>query len=638
MSSCTSCNSCDPAAAELCTAAAEADIPTVWDRYAAQQPQCGFGSLGVCCRICWKGPCRIDPFGKGPQRGICGADRDTIVARNLSRMMAAGAAGHSEHGRHIALAMQRVGHNELPAYQIRDEAKLTAVAKRLGVPTEGRAIGPIAYDVATLTLEDYRNQDHHHACNWITSSLPKKRIDKLRALDVLPHNIDATVAQIMARTSVGCDADPTNVVLGGIKGALADFTGMCLATELSDAMFGTPQPVVTTANLGVIRKDSVNIAVNGHNPLLSEVICDVARTMQDKAKAAGAKDGINIVGICCSGNEVMLRHGVPLATNYLSQELAILTGALDAMVVDVQCIMPSLGEVAECFHTRLVTTMDENKMPGATHVSFHEEHAEETARTIVEMAIDAFTLRDPKRIRISSAVSKAVVGFSAEAVIGALAKIDPDDPLKPLVDNIVNGNIRGIALFAGCNNTQSMQDGGFQTIAKKLAKNNVLLLATGCGAGAFAKLGLMTPEATNAYAGDTLKAVLTAVGEAAGLGGPLPMVLHMGSCVDNSRAVAVATAIADRLGVDLHELPLVASAPEAMSEKAVAIGTWSVCLGLPTHIGTVPQVTGSAVVTDLLTRGAGDLFGGYFIVEPNPDAAADTLLGAIEERRRALGL
>jgi carbon-monoxide dehydrogenase catalytic subunit len=630
--------SSDPSVLELLPIALEKGIETVFDRAQAQQPQCGFGTLGLCCRTCWKGPCRIDPFGEGPQYGICGADRDTIVARQLARMMAGGAAAHSEHGRHIALAMLGIANGELSDYQIRDEAKLVAVAKKLGIATDDRPILDVARDVATTSLEDFQSQDYDKTANWLKATLTSKRINRLKGLGVVPHNIDATITQTMARTTVGCDADSTNVMLGGIRAALADFDGMALATELSDALFGTPKPVVTAANLGVIKPGAVNIAVNGHNPLLSEVICEIAGQMNAEAVEAGAKDGINIVGICCTGNEVMVRHGIPLATNYLSQEMAIMTGALDAMVVDVQCIMPSLPRVATCFHTRVITTMDENKITGATHVSFHEKHAAETAREIITIAIAAFGRRNPKAVHIPNHKQKAIVGFSAEAITGALSLLDAKDPLKPLIDNIVNGNIQGVALFAGCNNTQTEQDSNFTRMAKKLAKNNVLLLATGCGAAAFAKHGLMSSEATEKYAGDGLKAVLTAIGNAAGLNAPLPLVLHMGSCVDNSRAVAVATAIAEKLGVDLSDLPVVASAPEAMSEKAVAIGTWSVALGLPTHLGIVPQALGSAKVVKLVTEDAKGIFGGYFIVEPDPDIAADKLLAVIKEKRAGLGI
>jgi len=628
----------DQCAATLLPLAKKEGVSTVWDRHKAMQPQCGFGQLGVCCRICWKGPCRIDPFGDGPQRGICGATADTIVARNVIRMMASGAAAHSEHGRHVALALLGVAEGKLPDYTIRDEGKLRSIAAKLGLDSTRQDILAVAREVALATLGDFQSQDHDTPCAWIASTLTGKRLEKLAALHVLPHNIDAVVTGIMARTNVGCDADPVNLILGGVKGALADFNGMCLATEISDVLFGTPSPVVTAANLGVLKEDAVNIAVHGHNPLLSDVVCDVALLMGDEARRAGAKDGINIVGVCCTGNEVMVRHGIPLAANYLSQELALITGAVDAMVVDVQCIMPSISEIGACFHTEIITTMDDTKIPGATHVNFRDATAAENARQIVTLAIEAYKRRNPQRVIIPDVKQTAMVGFGTEAIVGALATLNAEDPLKPLVDNIVNGNIRGIALFAGCNNPQVDQDSSFVTIARKLARNNVLLLATGCGAGAFAKHGMMTQEATLEYAGDSLKAVLTAIGTSAGLGGPLPLVLHMGSCVDNSRAVEVAVALANKLGVDLDSLPLVSSAPEAMSEKAVAIGTWSVALGIPTHLGIMPQVTGSPVVTKLVTETVKELLGGYFIVELDPDRAADRLLDVIDERRKILGI
>ncbi len=625
---CSSC-SCDPAATEMLAIAEAQSIDTAWSRHVAQQPQCGFGTTGLCCRICLKGPCRIDPFGKGPQLGVCGADRDTIVARHMVRMMAAGAAAHSEHGRHIALAMLHLSKGHLKDYSIRDQEKLMVVAKRLGVETDGRDLMSIVRELADITLNDFQNQDYDQPCNWLQASLPAPRLKKLKELELLPHNIDASVAQSMSRTHLGCDADPTNLILGGLQ---------MLATELSDTLFGTPKPIKTTSNMGVLKKDAINIAVNGHNPLLSDIICDVAADLQAEAIAAGAKDGFNVIGICCTGNEIMVRHGIPLATNYLSQELPILTGALDAMVLDVQCIMPSLPRVAECFHTRIITTDKQNKIAGATHMQFDETRASENAASILRVAIDAFKQRDPRRVHIPNFQQEAIVGFSVEAITAALSQINADDPLQPLVDNIVNGNIQGVVLFAGCNNTKTQQDSAYLDIALSLAARNVLVLATGCAAGAYAKAGLMTQEATRRYAGEGLKGALTAIGEAAGMNGPLPLVLHMGSCVDNSRAVALGTALANRLGVDLSDLPLVASAPEAMTEKAVVIGSWAVTIGLPTHLGTIPPIVGSDVVSGLVTDTARDLLGGYFIVETDHALAADKLFDAIQQRRAGLGL
>lgn len=628
----------DPAVSEVARLAAEQGVETVFDRFRAQQPQCGFGSLGLCCRVCWKGPCRIDPFGAGPQKGICGADRHTIAARQLTRMMAAGAAAHADHGRHILYALQKLIAGKAEALSIKDSGKLLATATRLGIETKDRAIMDVAQDVVDASFEDFSNQDLSKTPNWLAALLPDKRIEKLRAVGVLPPNIDMGVAQLMSRTSIGCDADPLNIILGGVRAALCDLNGMVLATELSDVIFGTPAPVVTQADLGVLDQAAVNIAMNGHNPLVSEAICAMAVQMDDEAREAGATEGINLVGVCCTGNEVMLRHGVPLAANYLSQEMVMVTGALDAMVVDVQCIMPGIVAVAEHYHTVVVTTHDENKIPGAVHRSVHPENANAAAREIIGMAIDAYKRRDPKLVNIPDVKRTAIVGFSAEAILEVLTVLDAEDPLKPLVDSVVSGAIQGIVLFAGCNTTQVDQDANYKTMARELARNNVLLLATGCGGGALAKDGLMTQEATERYAGDGLKSVLTALGNAAGLNGPLPPVWHMGSCVDNSRAITVATALANKLGVDFSDLPIVASAPECMSEKAVSIGTWAAALGFPVHLGNTPQIMGSDQVVSILTEGAKDVFGGYFIVETDPVKASEKVLEAIQERRRGLGL
>jgi carbon-monoxide dehydrogenase catalytic subunit len=628
--------SIDNATLSALKTAEKSGIKTVWDRYEAQKPQCGFGETGLCCRNCMQGPCRIDPFGEGPQTGVCGATADVMVARWIARAVAAGTASHGGHAKHLAHTLLKSANGEAADYPIKDETKLKAVAARMGVT--GSSTKDLARNLALKALEEFSEKETPLA--WAASTVTKGRVDTFLKLGVVPTGIDSVVAESMHRTTYGVDADPVNLLLGAVKCSLADYAGCHLATDLADILFGTPKPAATRANLGVIKKNMVNIAVHGHNPLLSDMVAQVAddKDLNAKAKAVGALDGINVVGVCCTGNEVMMRHKIPLATSSVSQETAILTGALDAMVVDYQCIMPSLANVAECYHTKLITTMSIAKIPKATHIEFREANARESAKQIILTAIDAFKKRDPKKINIPADSSSAIVGFSTEAIVGALSLVNKEDPLKPLIDNIVSGNIYGVCLFAGCNTVKVTQDANYTAMIKELAKNNVLILATGCASGAFARHGFMTPEATNKYAGPGLKAVLTAVGQAAGLGGPLPLVLHMGSCVDNSRAADVAVAVAKKLGVDLSQLPVVASAPEAVTEKAVAIGTWAVAAGLPTHLGVVPPVLGSKVVTQVLTSTAKDLFGGYFIVEPDPIKASAQLLAAMSERRKGLGL
>jgi carbon-monoxide dehydrogenase catalytic subunit len=359
--------------------------------------------------------------------------------------------------------------------------------------------------------------------------------------------------------------------------------------------------------------------------------------MRQAAVSAGAS-GINLVGICCTGNEVMMRHGIPSCTHSVSQEMAIMTGAVDAMVVDYQCIMPSVVNVAECMGTTIVTTMDLCKITGATHVEFSEEAASAKAKEAIDIAIQNFTRRHNKPIDIPEITTPVVAGFSVEAIVAALSKVDGEEPLRPVIDNIKAGNIRGVCLFAGCNNVKVPQDRNFTVMARKLLKENVLLVATGCGAGALMRHGFMDPANVDELCGDGLKAVLTAIGEANDLGGPLPPILHLGSCVDNSRAVALAVAVADYLGVDTDQIPVVASAAEAVSEKAVSIGAYAVAAGLPTHVGVMLPVLGSPLVTEVLTEKVRDLTGGYFIVDLDPESAADQLLRSIDERRAGLGL
>ncbi len=627
--------SLDPAVRQMIVKAEKENVTTVWDRYETMTPQCGFGDTGLCCRHCLQGPCRIDPFGEGPKTGICGATADVMVARGIVRAIAAGTAAHSGHARHLAHTLLKMAKGEAKDYSIKDADKLRAVATRMNIPIEDRSDNEIALDLANAALADFHEKET--PVMWAATVVTPGRVKVLSDLGLVPKGIDFEISESMHRTLYGVDADPVNLLLAGLRCAVADLAGCYMGTDLSDILFGTPGPVVTETNMGTLKKDAVNIALHGYNPVVSEVIVAVAKEMEEAAKTAGAS-GINLVGICCTGNEVMMRHGIPACTHSVSQEMAVMTGALDAMVVDYQCIMPALVTVAECMGTSIVTTMDICKITGATHVDFSEEAASEKAKEVIDIAIKNFSRRANKPVDIPQITTPVVAGFSVEAIVAALSKVNAEDPLKPLIDNIKAGNIRGVCLFAGCNNVKVPQDQNFVVIAKKLLKENVLVVATGCGAGALMRHGFMDPANVDALCGDGLKAVLTAIGEANNLGGPLPPVLHMGSCVDNSRAVALTVAVANYLGVDTDKLPVVASAAEAVSEKAVSIGAYAVAAGLPTHVGVMLPVLGSPLVTEVLTEKVKDLTGGYFIVDLDPESSADKLLAAIDERRAGLGL
>jgi len=627
--------STDQAVQQMIEKAGKVGVTTVWDRYEAMLPQCGFGETGLCCRHCLQGPCRIDPFGEGPRSGICGAGADVMVARGLDRAIAAGTAAHSGHARHLAHTLLKMAKGETRDYEVKDPDKLRAVAARMQIPVEGRSDKDIALDLANAALADFHEKET--PVMWAATVVTPDRVKVLSDLGIVPKGIDHEISEIMHRTLYGVDADAVNLLLAGLRCGVADLAGCYMGTDLADILFGTPQPTVTSANMGVLKKDAVNIAVHGHNPVLSDVLVSVAKDMEAEAERVGAT-GINVVGICCTGNEVMMRHSIPACTHSVSQEMAMMTGVLDAMVVDYQCIMPSLVTVAECMGTRIVTTMDICKITGATHIPFSEEAAADKAKEAIGLAIENFSVRKDKETDIPQVQTPVVTGFSVEAIVTALAAVDAQDPLKPVVDNIKAGNIKGVCLFAGCNNVKVTQDKNFTVIARKLLKENVLVLATGCGAGALMRHGFMDPASVDEMCGPGLKAVLTAVGEANNLGGPLPPVLHMGSCVDNSRAVALAVAVANYLGVDTDKLPVVASAAEAVSEKAVSIGAYAVAAGLPTHVGVMVPVLGSPLVTEILTEKAKELTGGYFIVDLDPESAADKLLKAIDARRAGLGL
>lgn len=627
----------DIAAHPMLERAKELGFLTTFDRAKAQEPRCNFGNTGICCRICMQGPCRILPKKPGANKGICGAADYTIVARNTIRLIAGGAAAHSDHGRHIAETLLHVAEGKLKDYRITDVDKLMAVAEKIGVATEGRDVNAIARDVAQAALDEFGRVSEYPKLTWITNTVTEGRLKKFNETTIMPSGINLSLAGLLHQTHVGNDADPINLIFTGLKAALCDYDGMHLATDLSDILFGTGVPVVTEANLGSIKADKVNIALHGHNPLLSQMVVAAAKEMQEEAKAAGAA-GINLVGICCTGNEVLMREGVAIATNFATQELAVLTGAMDAMVVDVQCIMPSLRSLAECFHTKIVTTMPIMKIPGSYHYAFDEHNALESAKNIIRLAINAYKERDASRVSIPQIKHTVVAGFSLESLLKIFKNINPEHPIRVITDAIQSGEIKGVALFAGCNNLKGKHDNNHTEIAKGLAKNDVLLVATGCAAQAFAKEGLLSGEGVSKYAGEGLKKFLGRLNEKSGLTTDLPLIFHMGSCVDNSRSNDLQTMIANEMGVDVSEIPYVASAPEAMSEKSVAIGSYHVAMGTPTHVGVIPPLTGSNLVHEVVTKIAEDVFGGSFIFEQDPHKAVNRLVEVLEERTWKLAM
>ena len=620
--------SIDEASLRLMEKAARDGVATAFDR-ASEMAQCAIGAAGSCCKHCGMGPCRVLSVDGETGRGICGATAETIAARNFIRMIAGGAAAHSDHGRGVAELFLAVAKGKAPGYAIRDEQKLLQLALEWGVEIGNRSNQEIASDIGEIALAEFGKQEGELR---FLSRAPLKRQELWRRLGVAPRGIDREIVEIMHRTHIGVDQDYHNLIKQGSRAAIADgWGGSMIATELQDILFGTPSPVIGRVNLGVLKKDEVNLVIHGHEPLLSEVIVAVAQDpeMIELAKSKGAK-GINLSGICCTANEILMRHGVPLAGNFLQQELALVTGAVDAMVVDIQCIMQSLPDIAQCYHTKIITTSPKAKIPGALHIEFDEHNALEGARAIVRMAIENFPNRG-SNIDIPDNQTDMVVGFSHETInylLGGLFRAS----YRPLNDNIINGRIRGVAGVVGCNNPRTTHDNDHVAMVKELIKNDVLVVQTGCSAMAAAKLGLMTPEAASKYAGEGLASVCETVG--------IPPVLHMGSCVDNSRILMAATAMVKDggLGDDISDLPVAGAAPEWMSEKAISIGHYFVASGVFTVFGvTWPTLGNEAVTRHLFTDFEAD-YGGMWAFEPDPIKAAHLMISHIDQKRKALGI
>jgi carbon-monoxide dehydrogenase catalytic subunit len=619
--------SIDPAACSILEWADGAGIPTSFSRAADFKPcTIGNGQSGICCKNCYMGPCRLTKDG---QVGICGATVDTIAARNLARAIAAGSAAHSDHGRDLAFTLQAVGLGEAQGYEVRDEAKLYSVAAKHGIATKGRTVKEVALDIANKAIGEFGQQRGQLS---YLSVAPQKRQAIWKKEGVAPRGIDREVVEILHRTHMGDDQDASHILNASVRTALSDgWGGSMWATDISDILFGTPSPKVGEVNLGCLEEQQVNIIVHGHEPTLSEMIVTAVQDPEliAYAKSKGA-EGINLAGICCTSNEVMMRQGIPSAGNFLNQELAILTGAVEAMVVDVQCIMQSLTGVAEHFHTEVITTSPKVKMTGATHIEFDEHHALDIAKEIVKRACDNYTKRGETRIPKSSAQA-VVPGFSHEYLnymLGGMYR----QSFRPLNEAIATGRLRGVAADVGCNNPALTQDKVHMEVITELLKNDVLVVATGCGAIAAGKYGYLLGEAGLDKVGPGLREICETIG--------IPPVLHLGSCVDNSRILTVLSQMATEggLGDDISDIPAVGLAPEWMSEKALAIAAYCAGSGAYVMMGVRNPVDFSDGVTDILSKEWEEKFGGKleFVVEA--EEIVRRTLDHIDKKRAALKL
>ncbi|MCL2187125.1 MAG: anaerobic carbon-monoxide dehydrogenase catalytic subunit [Treponema sp.] len=617
----------DSASAQMLEKSRSECIETCFDRAVQQKNQCGFGKSGVCCRICHMGPCRITP--KSP-KGVCGADADTIVARNFLREAAAGTSAHSDHGRHLVLKLKHVAEGKAQGYSIKDEKALFYNAKLYGIETENRSVNDIALDLANLFLNEFSSQED--TLKTLTLA-PKKRQGIWEAKGIKPCGIDRMVVEALHRTSIGVDHDYKNLLMHAFRTSLSNgWGGSRIASIVSDILFGTPSPVRSAANLGVLKEDTVNILIHGHEPAISEIltVAVCAPDIIDYAKAAGAS-GITMAGICCTANEALMRNGVPLAGNMLQQELALVTGAVEMMVVDVQCVMPGLIDVAKHYHTEIVSTTDIAKTIGALHITVGDADPLTSAKNIIKHAIDNFKKRHKSKVNIPKDNEQVIAGFSVNAIkymLGGKYRAS----FRPLNDAIIQNRILGVVGIVGCNNPKQKTDDYINTLTAELIKNNILVLQTGCAAIGSAKAGRLTPETALTMAGEGLREVCEAVG--------IPPVLHLGSCVDNTRILEAATEIVKEggLGDDLGSLPAVGVAAEWMSEKAIAIGCYFVASGVDVFLGNPFYTSGSENVNNYLHKGASEDFNACFHYYEDPVIASQRIIEIINKARDALGI
>jgi anaerobic carbon-monoxide dehydrogenase catalytic subunit len=617
---------CD-ATAQMLIKARKDGVETAFDR-AANMKACPIGADSACCKHCAMGPCRLnskDPYSKV---GVCGATIDTIMARNFARMVASGAAAHTDHGMSMLDLFREVVNGKIKEYSIKDPIKLEKIAAEIGIEVENRSLEDIAMDFYKELERTYTQVEGEIP---FAKRVPEKTLETWRQLGIVPRGAMREIMELMHRTHMGVDQHYENITKQCSRTALADgWGGSMVATEISDILFGTPSPVAADVNMGVLQEEQVNIIVHGHEPNLFESIVESVNepTLVQAAKDAGAK-GINLVGMCCSGAEMMSRHGIPHAGNFMSTEAVLVTGAVDAMAVDVQCIKQGLAKVAECYGTILVTTNPRCHIEGAKHIEFHEHDPKASTDEIVIQAIGRFKNRKLP-IDIPKIRNTGIHGFSHEYInymLGGSFRAS----YTPLNDNVINGRIRGVAGVVGCTNPRVKQDYVHVELVKELIKNDVLVLQTGCSQISLAKAGLLTPEAAH-LAGPGLKEVCETVG--------MPPVLGMGSCVDNSRILIAASEMVREggLGDCIADLPAAGAAPEWMSEKAISIGHYFVASGVYTVFGVTFPIIENTKFHDLLFEGLENQGLGKWGFAADPHEMARLMIAHIDKKRKALGI
>jgi anaerobic carbon-monoxide dehydrogenase catalytic subunit len=615
----------DPAVREMLRHMELAGIDTPFDRFDAQKPHCGFGLEGTCCKNCHMGPCRITP--KSP-KGVCGADAHLIVARNILRWTAAGVAAHGARGREVMLALKGAAEGSLEIPILGPE-KVIATAKSFGIFDEAKSVEQLAGEISMILLEDLcRTLPGPY--KTLEALAPPERIKVWKDLDILPIGAYHEVFEALHRTTTGTDGDWRNVMNQVLRCGLAFAWSSVVGSAIAmDCLYGLPKRSRISTNLGAITLESVNIAVHGHSPVLVAAIVKAARSeaLIEEARAAGAST-IRLYGICCSGHSALAKFGdiTPLA-NAAGAELTLATGALDLWVADVQDVFPGIMDVAACFHTRVVTTSDSARLPGAEHLAFDHHHsnldqADQLAKRIVRRGIEAYGGRQAGKVYVPKARMDAEVGFSVENIVATFGGVEV------LLEHLKSGRIRGVVNLVGCNNPKVVYEEAIVKVAEELIAHDVLAFTNGCAAFALLKLGFCLPEGLEG-AGPGLNSAL--------LPHALPPVWHMGECLDNARASAFFRTISAASGEALPRLPIAFSSPEWSNEKGIGAALGFRLLGVNSYHCITPPVGGSDRVSDFFYQGTRELLGSVMVVDQDPVQLAHRIIADFDERRRDLG-
>ena len=616
-------NTPDPAVREMILRQNQLGFDTTFDRFDSQQPQCGFGMAGICCKICNMGPCKITS--KSP-KGVCGADADLIVARNLLRSAAAGAAQHGMHGREVILSLKWAAEGKLDL-PILGQQKIKDTAKAFGIKTERRSIKKIASELADILLEDMsRTVPGDYKIIEALGSEERKKVWK--ELDILPISAYHEVFEAYHKTGVGTDGDWKSIMQQFLRCGLAfTYSGVVSTSIATDGLFGVGDRVTSKVNIGALKKGYVNIAVHGHLPTL---VSEIVRVGQEEkfinlAKEAGAK-GIRFYGICCSGLSAMYRYaGVIPLSNAVSAELVLGTGALDLWIADVQDVFPSIMEVAKCFRTTVVTTSESARLPGAERFEYDHHHSNigETralAEKIVLRGIESFKDRQGIPVYIPPYEVDAEVGFSPEYVHKHYGS------MKPLYEAVKEGKILGIVNMVGCNNPKVVYEKCVIDVANALLRNNILILTNGCASFPLMKMGYCNVSGQE-HAGESLKEFL----------GDLPPVWHVGECIDNTKSSGIFAGVAGEAGKPLYEMPFAFSSPEWSNEKGIDAALGFRLMGINSYHCVEAQIHGSKNVIEFLKEGTKEMLGSVMVVDTNPDSLGEKIVADIIEKRKALG-